>query len=105
MTSPAKKYLQWTPPEIMLAILFLIAPLYYHPNIGGEGLRIPHNVTIWLAAILFIALSFRWVIKNKTILLPNKFWLILAFPVLATLGGFLAGIDQPLKWENVVHLG
>lgn len=98
MTSPAKKNLQWTPPEIMLAILFLLAPLYYHPNLGGEGLRIPHNITIWLVATIFIAYSFHKVLKARQYVIPKYFWMIAAFPVLATLSGFIAGVEQPLKW-------
>lgn len=98
MTSPAKKYLQWTPPEIMLAILFLLAPLYYHPNLGGEGLRIPHNITIWLVATIFIAYSFHKIFKARQYAIPKYFWMIAAFPVLATLSGFIAGVEQPLKW-------
>lgn len=98
MTSPAKKTLQWTPSEIMLAVLFLLAPLYYHPNLGGEGLRIPHNITIWLVATIFIAYTFHKILKAREYVIPKYFWMIAAFPVLATLSGFIAGVEQPLKW-------
>lgn len=98
MTSPAKKYLQWTPSEIMLAVLFVLAPLYYHPNLGGEGLRIPHNITIWLVATIFIAYTFHKILKAREYVIPKYFWMIAAFPVLATLSGFIAGVEQPLKW-------
>lgn len=98
MTSPAKKNLQWTPSEIMLAVLFLLAPLYYHPNLGGEGLRIPHNITIWLVATIFIAYTFHKILKAREYVIPKYFWMIAAFPVLATLSGFIAGVEQPLKW-------
>lgn len=98
MTSPAKKYLQWTPSEIMLAVLFLLAPLYYHPNLGGEGLRIPHNITIWLVATIFIAYTFHKILKARDYVIPKYFWMIASFPVLATLSGFIAGVEQPLKW-------
>ena len=98
MTSPAKKTLQWTPSEIMLTVLFLLAPLYYHPNLGGEGLRIPHNITIWLVATIFIAYTFHKILKAREYVIPKYFWMIAAFPVLATLSGFIAGVEQPLKW-------
>ncbi|MDT8311808.1 MAG: O-antigen ligase family protein, partial [Methylophaga sp.] len=98
MTQLAAKTLKWTPPEILLAILFLLAPLYYHPNLGGEGLRIPHNITIWLVATLFIAYSCHKILKARQYVIPKYFWLIAAFPVLATLSGFIAGVEQPLKW-------
>ena len=98
MTSPAKKTLQWTPPEIMLAILFLLAPLYYHPNLGGEGLRIPSNITAWSIASIFIFYAFYLILKRSEIRIPKYFVFILAFPILATISGFIAGVDQPIKW-------
>jgi O-antigen polymerase len=41
----------------MLAVLFLVAPFYYHPNIGGEGLRIPNNITVWMMATTDVCYS------------------------------------------------
>ncbi|MEX1199838.1 MAG: O-antigen ligase family protein [Methylophaga sp.] len=98
MTTLTANRPKWTVPEIMLAVLFLLAPLYYHPNLGGEGLRIPHNITIWLVATIFIAYSFLKVLKAREYVIPKYFWMIAAFPVLATFSGFIAGVDQPLKW-------
>ena len=89
---------RWSPAEIMLAVLFLLAPLYYHPNLGGEGLRLPNNSTIWLVAIIFITYSLNKVIKSETFQLPRYFVYIAAFPILVILSGFLAGVEQPLKW-------
>src|SRR5690554_6813975 len=89
---------RWSPAEIMLAVLFLLAPLYYHPNLGGEGLRLPNNSTIWLVAIIFIAYSLNKVIRSESFQLPRYFIFIAAFPVLAIFSGFLAGVEQPLKW-------
>lgn len=89
---------RWTPAEIMLAVLFVLAPLYYHPNLGGEGLRLPNNSTIWLVALVFIAYSLNKVIKSETYQLPRYFIFIAAFPILVILSGFLAGVEQPLKW-------
>lgn len=98
MTALTANRPKWTVPEIMLAVLFLLAPLYYHPNLGGEGLRIPHNITIWLVATIFIAYSFHKMLKARQYVIPKYFWMIAAFPVLATLSGFIAGVEQPLKW-------
>lgn len=89
---------RWTPAEIMLAVLFILAPLYYHPNLGGEGLRIPNNSTIWLVALIFIAYSLNKVIKSETFQLPRYFLYIAAFPILVTLSSFIAGVEQPLAW-------
>lgn len=99
MSQPRQSFFsRWVPAEIMLAVLFLLAPLYYHPNLGGEGLRLPNNSTIWLVALVFIAYSLNKVIKSETFQLPRYFVFIAAFPILVILSGFLAGVEQPLKW-------
>lgn len=98
MTPPVNNTLKWTTPEIMLAVLFLLAPFYYQPNIGGQGLNLPGNITVWLAAWLVIWFSVWQVLKVKTIVLPAKSLLILAFPILATISGFLSGVSQPIEW-------
>lgn len=99
MSQPRQSFFsRWTPAEIMLAVLFLLAPLYYHPNLGGEGLRIPNNSTTWLVALIFIAYSLNKVIKSETYQLPRYFIFIAAFPILVILSGFLAGVEQPMKW-------
>jgi O-antigen polymerase len=89
---------KWTPAEIMLAVLFLVSPLYYHPNLGGEGLRLPNNSTIWLVALIFICFSLNKVIKSEVFQLPRYFVFIAAFPCLVIVSGFLSGVEQPLKW-------
>lgn len=95
MTTTFKK---WKPIEIMLAVLFLVAPFYYHPNIGGEGLRIPNNITVWMMATIVIAYSLHLVLKRPTFVLPKYFVYIAAFPILITLSGFVTGVEQPMQW-------
>lgn len=82
----------------MLAVLFLVAPFYYHPNIGGEGLRIPNNITVWMMATIIIGYSLHLVLKRPTFVLPKYFVYIAAFPILITLSGFVTGVEQPLTW-------
>mgnify|MGYP000019846607 CR=1 FL=1 len=89
---------RWKPIEIMLAVLFLVAPFYYHPNIGGEGLRIPNNITVWMVATIIIGYSFHLVLKRPTFVIPKYFSYITAFPILITLSGFITGVEQPLTW-------
>ncbi|MDO7597933.1 MAG: hypothetical protein MUR51_09710, partial [Pseudomonadota bacterium] len=89
---------RWKPIEIMLAVLFLIAPFYYHPNIGGEGLRIPNNITVWMMATIIIGYSLHLVLKRPTFVIPKYFLYIAAFPILITLSGFVTGVEQPLTW-------
>jgi O-antigen ligase len=89
---------KWKPIEIMLALLFLVAPFYYHPNIGGGGLRIPNNITVLMTATVVIWYSFYLVLKRPTFVLPKYFLYVAAFPVLIILSGFVTGVEQPLKW-------
>lgn len=99
MTQTHKSFFsRWSVAEVMLVTLFLLAPLYYHPNLGGEGLRIPNNITVWLIALIFITFSLNKVIKAEFFQLPRYFGYLAAFPVLVILSGFLAGVEQPLSW-------
>jgi O-antigen polymerase len=82
----------------MQAVLFLVAPFYYHPNIGGEGLRIPNNITVWMMATIIIGYSLHLVLKRPTFVIPKYFAYIAAFPILITLSGFVTGVEQPLTW-------
>jgi O-antigen polymerase len=88
----------WKLAHWLIATLFVIAPLYYHPNIGGEGLRLPHNNIIWLVAVLIISLSLWNILKSSKIELPRYFWMLCIFPVIIILSGFIAGIEEPTKW-------
>lgn len=91
-------FTKWKPIEIMLAVLFLIAPFYYHPNIGGEGLRIPNNITVWMVGTTIIWYSVYRILNRPTFILPKYFAYIALFPISITLSGFIAGVEQPLIW-------
>lgn len=91
-------FARWSPAHMMLAVIFLLAPFYYHDNIGGTGLNIPGNITVWFAVSVFIWLAVRKILASSTLILPEKVILLLAFPVLATISGFVAGVSQPIDW-------
>ncbi|MAY41442.1 MAG: hypothetical protein CMI05_03895 [Oceanospirillaceae bacterium] len=83
---------------ILFGILFLIAPFYYQPNLGGEGLFIPHNSSLWIVASWIIASASFLIYKNKVIVLP-KHWLGLALlPIGALVTGFVADNNNPTEW-------
>jgi len=88
----------FTPVEIILAIVFLIAPFYYHDNIGGTGLNLPTNITVWAAVSVFIWFGVKKVLQQSELLLPQNVLLLLAFPVLATISGFISGVSEPIEW-------
>ncbi|OUR71879.1 hypothetical protein A9Q78_08685 [Methylophaga sp. 41_12_T18] len=86
------------PIEWMLFILFLVAPLYFHPNIGGTGLRIPNNIVIWFVASIIGFYSLYKLTVNQHIYLPRHFILLLSFPILALFSGIIAGIENIDLW-------
>lgn len=99
MTQTHKSFFsRWSAAEVMLVTLFLLAPLYYHANPGGDGLRIPHSPVIWLIAVIFITYSLLQTFNQNRYMVPRYFYFVIAFPILATLSGFSAGIESPLNW-------
>lgn len=83
---------------ILFGILFLIAPFYYQPNLGGEGLFIPHNSSLWIVASWIIASASFLIYKNQQIILP-KHWLGLALlPIGALFTGYIAANNNPTEW-------
>jgi len=96
--SASALFSQWKPIEIMLALLFLIAPFYHHEHIGGMGLRISNNVTVWIVANIIGWISLYIGLIRQKIYLPKYFRYIAAFPVFATVSGFVTGVDNPMEW-------
>lgn len=90
--------LKLSPAVFLLFSLFLIAPFYKPENLGGSGLLVPSNIAVWLAVVAFIGYTFAVLLKSKDIQLPQYHRLIFAVPVLITLTGFIAGIDNPISW-------
>lgn len=83
---------------ILFGMLFLIAPFYYQPNLGGEGLFIPHNSSLWIVASWIIASASFLIYKNQQIILP-KYWLGLSLlPIGALITGFVADNNNPTEW-------
>ncbi|WP_432694893.1 Wzy polymerase domain-containing protein [Marinobacterium sp. YM272] len=81
----------------------LFAPLYYQPNLGGEGLFLPYNASIWTAALLVLAPGLLSLFSRDRVVIPRHTWLIMLFPAGLILGGFLTGIDRPSEW--LIRLG
>lgn len=89
---------RWTHAEIMLALTFLVAPFFYYDNIGGAGLNIPSNIAVWFSACVFIWLAVRRLLNDSKLILPKHALFILAFPLLATISGFMSGVSEPIDW-------
>lgn len=83
---------------ILFAITFLIAPFFFQPNLGGEGLSISHNATVWIAATLLMAAAVFTLLKSQRFHYP-AYWLpLLALPLSVILCGFLVEIFLPYQF-------
>lgn len=97
-SSSAPSFGSWKFIEILLALLFLVAPFYFHYHYGGEGLQLPHNVAVW-GVVSVIVCHFLWQFSRQlTLVLPAYFGYMIAFPVLVTISGFMAGVADPMDW-------
>jgi O-antigen polymerase len=83
---------------LTLLSVLVIAPFYYQPNLGGKGLMIPSNVTVWLIVCFFIWFTSRKILSTSTLNLPSKYIFVLAFPIFATLSGFISDVSEPTVW-------
>jgi O-antigen polymerase len=86
------------PIEWLLVLLLLIAPFYFHANIGGTGFRIPNNITVWFIASFIGFYSLYAFAKHRYFYLPRYFLLILAFPILVFFSGLSAGVEIANVW-------
>ncbi|EAR61730.1 PglL family O-oligosaccharyltransferase [Neptuniibacter caesariensis] len=82
----------------LFGILFLIAPFYYQPNLGGEGLFIPHNSTIWIVATWIIAAASFMIYRTNEIVLPRYWFGLALMPIGAWITGFVAVNNNPTEW-------
>lgn len=83
---------------LLLVLQFVIAPFYYQPNFGGEGLYLPYNSSVWVVAVWIIAVAAFLICRTRSIELP-KYWLGLAMlPIGAITTGFLVDTTNPTEW-------
>lgn len=83
---------------LLLILQFVIAPFYYQPNFGGEGLYLPYNSSVWVIAVWVIAAAAFLIYRTRSIVLP-KYWFGLALlPIGAITTGFLVDTTNPTEW-------
>lgn len=86
------------PIEWILAVLFIVAPFYFHPNIGGTGFRIPNNIIVWSVASVIGFYSIYGLAKKHYFFIPSYFLLIALFPILAFFSGMISGVEIANDW-------
>jgi O-antigen polymerase len=82
----------------LTVILIMLAPLYYHPNLGGRGLELTFNISTWAAALCVVASAIYLITQRKTILLPRQYLYFIAVPVVIILNNLITGTSQPVPF-------
>lgn len=83
----------------LLISLFIAAPFYYQPNIGGLGLILPSNIAVWLIVITFILCMSIITLRGKEFNYTRLYSYCLLFPATIIIVGFLSTDNpQPVIW-------
>ncbi len=82
----------------LMLLLFLVAPFYYKPNLGGTGFNLPFNIAVWGIAITAIFYSMSKVVIEKKIIIPSKVLLLVAFPLILIVTSLLSGVLNANEW-------
>ncbi|MDC9726077.1 MAG: O-antigen ligase family protein [Gammaproteobacteria bacterium] len=82
----------------LLSLLFIIAPFHSQANIGGLGLNLPFNITVWLSAILFISVVIIASARLPTLIYSRSLLYCLIFPIVVIIAGFVSEVPQATVW-------
>lgn len=82
----------------VFSFIFVLAPSYYQPNPGGEGLFLPYNNILWVGASFMIALGLLRILSLHRFYCPRMFYAMLFFVVATTLIGIINGVSTPVSW-------
>ncbi len=98
MQRPMPTYNKSTYCKLLLIALFLLAPLYFQPNLGGTGLDLTYNIPVWAIASFLIGGGLYLIAATQRFIRPMHAWAFLAFPVVILLSGIITGSSQPIPW-------
>ncbi|SEQ37696.1 O-antigen polymerase [Amphritea atlantica] len=82
----------------LLGILFIPATLFFQPNLGGEGMSISHNITVWIAAVLIISCATLLMLREKQFSYPRLWLAMAALPIGMIILGFIVENFLPTEW-------
>ena len=83
---------------ILLGLLFLPATLFFQPNLGGEGMSISHNITVWVAAVFVISAASLIMLNSKQFSYPSTWMAMAALPISMIILGFIIDSFLPEQW-------
>jgi len=82
---------------VLLGLVLLIAPFYTGPSIGGSGLRLPFNISIWFVIPWFLLAAILIILRTKIVHLPQHWRLFLPLFILMFISGMLSN-SEPIAW-------
>ena len=82
----------------LLGFLFLPATLFFQPNLGGEGMSISHNITLWIAAIFVISGATLLMLQTKRFSYTTYWLPMAALPISIIILGFIVDNFLPTEW-------
>lgn len=91
------KFYKWTTAAFIQAIIFLLAPFYYHNNYRSNRFKYSEQYNCLGSSNKFRMVSVNRVLQKPEIVLSRKAILVLAFPILATVSGFISSISAPIE--------
>lgn len=88
-----KQLIEW-----LLAVLLIVSPFYIASSLGGTGLDLPFNITVWLVASWVIAYMLWHVAIQAKIILPKIYLALLALPAGILISAAVSGVQVPTDW-------
>ena len=82
----------------LFSLLFLLAPSYYQPNLGGEGLFLPFNNVVWIFVSFILGLALLKILHTQHFLLPRMTYAMLFFLGTTTILGMTNSVATPIPW-------
>lgn len=82
----------------LFVLLFLVAPFYYQPNFGGDGLYLPFNSSVWGVACWVVVIASLISFREGTVVLPRYWFSLLLIPLNALVIGVIAENNNPTEW-------
>lgn len=83
---------------LLMAVLLFIAPTYYQPNPGGEGLFLPFNNIVWLTLSFIVGVGILHILQSQQFRLPSISLSMLFFLATTTLLGLVKSVSMPEDW-------
>jgi len=81
-----------------LSLVFLAAPFITQANMGGLGLDLGYNISIWTTVSWVISLGLILLVKNKAAYLPRIWPYLCLFPGSIIITSLITGTEKPTLW-------